>query len=397
MCPAGQGAGMALYSYKLSNALTDEGIQVSLFVEDQYELDALPAKFNKIKVLSSIDIESNQNRIVRIANIVGTHLCNWHKFCYYVKRDKPAIVHIQSVFYLVEWPIIGRLKRTTDAKLVLTVHDVIPHKFYSRYFGWLELVILKYMYNKADKLIVHAEKNKQQLLAHFSIRKDKVEVIPHGEYSLSSICQEISRGEARSRLGLRKNQKVILFFGYIRKIKGVDILLKAFDRVAESFSDVFLIVAGSVIEGESFSKCRQIMSRMKHKGRVKCFIGYVRHEDVPVFFLPADIVVLPYVEFCAQSGVLHLAQGFGKPVITTNVGGMPEVVEDNETGLIVPPADVERLADAINYLLESEGLRIEMGQRAKKIAKDRYSWKNIAKATIDKVYNLQVTDNRIRP
>ena len=126
---------------------------------------------------------------------------------------------------------------------------------------------------------------------------------------------------------------------------------------------------------------------MKYKSRVKCLIEYIEHQDIPVFFRPADIVVLPYLQFHSQSGVLHLAQGFGKAVIVTNVGGLPEVVEDQTTGLIVPPGDVDRLAWAMTYLLENEELRTEMGRRAKKMAMERFSWNAIAKATIEKAYS----------
>lgn len=387
MYPAGQ-AGMALYSYKLANALADQGLQVTLFVDDQYELDSLPARFNKIKVLSSknVSIGSNQHPIIRIANIVGAHLHNWYEFYHYVKKHRPEIIHIQPQFYLVDWHILSHLKKT-NTKLVLTVHDVIPHKFYTRHFGWLELLILQYMYNKADRLIVHAETNKQQLLASFSVDEHKVVVVPHGEYSLAGISQEISDTGARSALNLKDNDKVILYFGYIRKTKGIDILLKAFDRVAERFSDVVLVITGSVIQGESFSEHRQIINKMKCRSRIKCFLKYVEHQHVPIFFTPADIVVLPYLEFHSQSGVLHLAHGFGKPVIVSNVGGLPEVVEDHETGLIVPPGDVNRLAEAMGCLLENEGLRIKIGQRAREMAMERFSWEIIAKATIEKAYS----------
>lgn len=387
MYPAGR-AGMALYSYKLANALAGKGVRVTLFVDDHYELDNLPFKFKKVKALSSRNdtIGLNKNRIVTIANIIGAHLYNLHKFYCYVKKNRPEIVHIQSLFYLADWYILSHIKRT-KAMLVLTVHDVIPHKFYTKRFRWLELVILQYMYNKADKLIVHAERNRRQLLANFSVDVHKVIVIPHGEYSLYGISQEVSENEVRSILNLNYNQKIILFFGYIRKIKGIDVLLKSFDKVAELFPNVMLIIAGPVIQGESFSEYREVMSHMRFRNRVKFLIKYVKHKDVAIFFKCADIVVLPYLEFYSQSGVLYLAQGFGKAVIVTDVGGMPEVVKNEETGLVVPPGDVDRLVEAMGYLLENEELRKKMGQRARELAMERFSWDAIAKATIEKVYS----------
>jgi glycosyltransferase involved in cell wall biosynthesis len=386
MYPAGQ-AGMALYSYKLANALADQGLQVTLFVDDQYELDHLPAKFNKIKALSSknVSIRSNRHLITRVASIAGAHFYNWHKFYCYVRRDRPEIVHIQSLFYPFDSHMLSYLKRI-NSRLVLTVHDVIPHKFYTRRFAWLELRILQHMYNSPDKLIVHTETNKEQLLTDFSVDEHKVVIIPHGEYSLAGISQEISEKLARSSLHLNDNDKVILYFGYIRKTKGIDILLKAFDRVAERFSDIVLVISGSVIQGESFSEHRETINKLKCRSRIKCFLKYVEHQDVPIFFTPADIVVLPYVQFHSQSGVLHLAQGFGKPVIATDVGGLPEVVDEGKTGVVVGAGDVEGLARAMTHLLENDGLRREMGQRAREMAMKRFSWEAIAEATIAKTY-----------
>ncbi len=379
---------MALYSYKLANALADRGLQVNLFVDDRYELDHLPSRFNKTRVLSrkNVSFTSRKRRSVRIANIIAAHFYNWYKFYRYIQRDRPEIVHIQPLFYLVDWFMLRFLKRT-GITLVITVHDVVPHKFYTQHFVWLELVILQYIYNKADKLIVHAETNKEQLLASFSIDESKVIVIPHGEYSLHAISQEISETKARSILGLDEGQRPILFFGFIRKIKGIGTLLEAFDNVAETFPNIVLIIAGSVIQGESFAEHRQVISRMKHKSQVKCFIKYVEHEEIAVFFTSADIVVVPYLEFSSQSGVLHLAQGFGKAVIGTDVGGIPEAIEDGKTGLVVPAGDVEGLAKAMSYLLENEEVRTRMGQRAKEMAMERFSWDAIAKATIEKAYS----------
>lgn len=388
MYPAGH-AGVALYTYRLANALADQGLHVTLFADDQYELDHLPAKFSKATFLSSKyeGIRANKGTIARVAGIIAAHFYNSHKFYSHVRQDRPEIAHLHSFFfYPIEWYLLNRLKRMRT-RIVLTVHTVIPYSFYIRPFPWLEFAILQYLYNTADRVIVHTDINKRQLLSHFSVEPGRVVVIPHGEYSFGDTGQGTRDEEARLRLNIRKNQKVILFFGYIRKIKGIHVLLKAFDLVAQKSQDVVLIIAGSVIERQSFSEYRHIIDRMKHGNRVSCFIDYIEHEDIPLYFTLADVVVLPYTQFSAQSGVLHLAQGFGKPVIVTDVGGLPEAVENHKTGLIVPAGDVECLARAITYLIGNDDLRIEMGNIAKKVAMEKFSWEAIAKATIENVYS----------
>jgi glycosyltransferase involved in cell wall biosynthesis len=389
MYPAGH-AGVALYTYKLANALASKGLRVTLFGDDQYELGHLSAKFCKANILSSKyeGIKTNKGTIARVVGIIGAHSYNSHKFYSCVRRDRPEIVHLHSFFfYPFEWYLLNCLRRI-KARIILTVHNVVPYRFFIPLLPGLELAILQHIYNLADKLIVHSEENRRQLLENFSVEQDKIAVIPHGEYSLDWIFEGSSESAARQQLNITEQQKVILFFGYIRKIKGINVLLRAFERVAERFPDTVLVVAGSVIEGQSFGEYDQIMSHMKHRDRVRCCIGYVEHEDIPVFFTAADIVVLPYVEFTGQSGVLHLAQGFGKAVIVTDVGGLPEAIEDNETGLIVPAGNVKSLAMAMSYLLENERVRVEMGQRARQMAMKRFSWEAIAKMTIEKAYGI---------
>jgi D-inositol-3-phosphate glycosyltransferase len=387
MYPAGH-AGVALYTYNLSNALADKGLRVTLFCDDRYELDHLPARFDKANVLSSRyeGIRLNKGPISRMVGILYAHLYNSWKFLKCVQRGKPEIVHLHSFFfYPIEWYLLYRLRRT-KSKIVITVHNVIPYRFYLWSFERLELAILQYIYNSAHKLIVHSNINKQQLLSWFSVDEERVAVIPHGEYCVTVKPDEASKAEAWRKLNLRRGQEVILFFGYIRKIKGIDILIKAFDEVAKKFPDVVLIIAGSVIEGQCFENYRQMIGDMKFGDRVRCFIRYVEHDDIALFFEPATIVVLPYTEFYGQSGVLHLAQGFGKAVVVTDVGGLIEAVDNGKTGLIVPAGDAKSLAGALTYLLENEPVRVEMGRQARKIAANRFSWEAIAGATLEKAY-----------
>jgi D-inositol-3-phosphate glycosyltransferase len=389
--PAGQ-AGMALYSYKLANALAGHGLDVSLFVDDQYELDHLPASFTRIRGLSSKNVSARSKNcpIIRTLKVLIAHFHNWSKLFRHVKKDRPDIIHVQPQFYLMDWCSLALLKKK-GFKIVVTIHDVIPHKFFTRHFHWAELLLLQFMYDEADKLIVHSKRNKRQLLDRFSLDESRVIVIPHGEYGLDGLSREISKIEARSMLGLDENEKVLLFFGFIRRVKGIETLLRAFDSVAEALHDAILIIVGCCIQGESFTQYEAQLRRMLHGDRVKVFLEYVKHKEVSAFFRAADIVVLPYLKFSSQSGVLHLAQGFGKATIVTDVGGMPEAVEDYRTGLVVPPGDAEKLAKGIIYLLTNEEKRIEMGRLAREVALKEFSWDAIARRTIESVYsNLEI-------
>lgn len=384
--PAGQ-AGMALYSYKLASALADLGLGVTLFVDRQYELDHLPAGFVKVKTLSKVKVrtESEHRRATRILRILFTHFRNWLQLFCYLQHQPQDILHIQPQLYVLDWLVFLFLSRA-HAKVVVTVHDPVPHRFFTRLFSWAELLALRVIYRSADRLIVHTESGRKQLVATYSVDEQKVAVIPHGEYGLEHLSGPMSEKEARSDLGLREDAEVFLFFGFVRKVKGIDVLLKAFDLLANDFHRAYLVIAGACIHGESFCEHDKVVKRMRHGDRVKLFLRYIEHQEIPLFFEAADVVVLPYLRFLSQSGVLHLAQGFRKPLIVTDVGGLPEAVRHGETGLVVPPWNVKALVEAMRYLLQHKEKRREFGLAAYEVARREFSWDKIAGETVKRVY-----------
>ena len=384
--PAGQ-AGMALYSYKLANALADLGLGVILFADREYELDHLPAGFVKVKTLSKVKVqdESEHRGAIRVLRILFIHFRNWLQLVSYLKRQPQDIIHIQPQLYVLDWLSILLLSRAR-AKVVVTVHDPLPHRFFTRLFSWAEILALRVIYRSADRLIVHTESGRKQLVAMYSVDDRKVAVIPHGEYGFKQMSGLMSEKEARSELGLREDAQVFLFFGFIRKAKGVDVLLKAFDVLASDFHRACLVIAGGCIQGESFCEHQNLVMRMRHRDRVRLFLRYIEYQEIPLFFEAADVVVLPYLRFFSQSGVLHLAQGFGKPVIVTDVGGLPEVVRNGQTGLVIPPGNVQALVEAMRYLIEHKEKRRGFGSAGYELARREFSWAKIAGETVRRVY-----------
>ncbi len=180
-------------------------------------------------------------------------------------------------------------------------------------------------------------------------------------------------------MGIPLYAPVILFFGYIRPYKGLDILLSSFAEVQKIVPDAVLLIAGEA--KEPFRKYEQRMARLGISHAVKSFIGYVPLEKVPVFFSSADIVVLPYRSIY-QSGVVHLAFGFQRPVIVTRVGGLPETVEHGKTGFVVPPEDAKALAQALIQALSNPQLLKTMGRNAYQKSQQALSWSLIAEKTI---------------
>jgi glycosyltransferase involved in cell wall biosynthesis len=143
---------------------------------------------------------------------------------------------------------------------------------------------------------------------------------------------------------------VILFFGYVRAYKGLDFLLRAMPRVLERV-DAELLIVGEFYDDRA--KYDEIIAERGLSDRVRVVDEHVPDERVGEYFTASDLVVLPYTS-ATQSGITQIAFAFGVPVISTDVGGLPEVVTDGETGYIVPPADEDALAAAIVRYFEEE-------------------------------------------
>lgn len=210
--------------------------------------------------------------------------------------------------------------------------------------------------------------------------KKKIKIIPNGiniqEYDL-----DLSQKECRIRLKLPEDKLIILFFGNLVRYKGPDILLKAFAQVRKKYSKTLLFYAG---RGDMESELKRKVSEMKLEDSV-CFSGYVPEELKPLYYKAADIFCLPSRTLAEAFGIVNLeAMASGLPIIASKLGGIPDVVQDEETGLLVTPGSVDRLKDAIIKLIENKDLRYKLGKKGRKKVQ-RYSWENIARET-ERIY-----------
>ena len=152
--------------------------------------------------------------------------------------------------------------------------------------------------------------------------------------------------------------------------------MKAEPAISRELPEFRIIPA---VHGEPLSNYDQFMV---NRERYEIIDRYIPNEEVAELFQKAAIVVLPYIE-ASQSGILNIAYAFATPVVVTKVGALPEVVDDGETGLIVPPSDPEALAKAVVTILSDDKLRNEMGKNALKKAETDLSWDRIARTTVE--------------
>jgi glycosyltransferase involved in cell wall biosynthesis len=235
----------------------------------------------------------------------------------------PDVCHLHYVNRFTDWV----LPRQRDFRLVMSVHDVVPHE--SRLPPGPERALVRATYRRADALIVHHERLRRQLLSIYDVDDRRVHVVPHQVFAYST--------DPPPALPERP---CVLFFGALRPNKGIDVLLDAL-RTLPGEIDVHVAGRGDHRIEE------QLLRAAAADPRIHVEIDHVSISRKIELFRQASVVVLPYTSFASQSGVLHDAYAQGRPVIVTEVGALGETVREDGTGLVVPPRDAATLSRAI--------------------------------------------------
>jgi D-inositol-3-phosphate glycosyltransferase len=269
---------------------------------------------------------------------------------------------------------VGPLRRR-GTRVVLVCDNLVPHE--KRPF---DDALSRWMLRNSDGYLVMSDSVERDLdaLKPGAPRRR----VPHPFYAQFD-GGRFTRESARARLGLGADAEVALFFGYVRRYKGLDTLLDAWPRVRASRPAV-LLVAGDFYEDPA-----PYRARIAALGdSVRLLEGYQPDEQVEALFKAADVAVLPY-RSATQSGVTHVAYALGVPVVTTDVGGLAETVRSGETGLVVPPDDPAALADAVLRFFAG-GLAAAMRPHLSAL-RQAHSWEALAESTIDLVGALGPT------
>ena len=318
------------------------------------------------------------------ANVSVTHLISYYNPFSWVLaglQAKGSIVHAQwwnmwftPIFFVSFIFALLRKKKT-----VLTIHNVLPHTT-SAARKKINYFFNKLLFNICRHFIVHSETNAAQLNEFYNIPKEKISVIPMGIHD-AYVKNNCNAPSIRKEFGINKTAKTILYFGTIKNYKGVNDLIAAFATVSEKYKNAVLIIAGE--PWVDWANCGEFISKNNLSDKIITHLKYIPMIDVEKYFSVADLVVLPYKFFDAQSGPGNIALAFGKPLVVTRVGSLPELVK-NEV-CVVEPGQPEKLANAILKIISDENLLAELSEDSKDLAKT-FSWETSATQTI-KVYN----------
>ena len=286
---------------------------------------------------------------------------------------KGDIAHIQwgipilsPVFFIIL--LISKLRRK---RIIATVHNVLPHEH-----SKTDKILTKLVFYLVDLFIVHSTRNIEELHDIFGIPKGKIVRIPIGT-SKSFKDSIVTKEGAREKLKLPLDGKIILFFGTIREYKGLDILLEAFFYVVKEVENIFLVIAG--YPRVKWGKYEELIEKNNLNKNIKLFLEFIPSDKVKYFYYASDLVVLPYREFMSQSAAGADALAFEKPLIVTDVGGLPELVKDRN--FVVEQNNPRELAEKILVALGDDELLKKLSVDSRDLAEE-YSWDKVAEMTV---------------
>ena len=289
---------------------------------------------------------------------------SWRKAGMIIRNWKPdgLVFHWWHPFF---GPVYRRICVNAGKRVpkVAICHNVAPHDK-----GGLWKSAVRFGLRKMDGFVVHAHQEQAEI--NKLLGNTPTINLFHPIYDIFP-GEDIPRSTARKKLGFRDEDRVILYFGLIRPYKGVEVLLDAVDKLGDVEGLKVLIV------GEIYSNRQEITSKIAKLPRETVMLvdKYVHNEDVATWFRAADIVALPYIS-ATQSGVVPIAYRCKRPVIVTNVGGLPDVVDAGKTGYLVEPSDPETLAEAVRrHFLELNNPDLTQGieKKCRELSWERYT------------------------
>jgi glycosyltransferase involved in cell wall biosynthesis len=263
------------------------------------------------------------------------------------------------------------------------VHDVRPFDRNRRTTAVVQEDVrsLGGIYRLFDVVFVHGQNNRAEFLDLYDVDAERVVDIPLGNLDVSRLVEGTETAESlRDRLGLSTTQPVLLFFGTVSKYKGLEDLIDVFPAVQRATGAV-LIVAGFPGKDVDIDAVVERASSLGIADHVSWILEYVPNELIRPLMELADAVALPYRSI-SDSGVLKVAMSYARPVVATRVGGLPDVVVDGVTGLLVHPGDADALAQACLVLLSDPQRRLAMGAAAEALATQRYGFDGVAATVI---------------
>ncbi|MFC2171005.1 glycosyltransferase family 4 protein [Acidobacteriota bacterium] len=349
--------GVYHYSHRLSEALVERGHEVRL-------LTGQVAEFGRDRISYRLETIFNRWKTspFRIAKSLAA-------------TPRPDVAHLHiathAEFYWILDYAISNLARCPS---IVTLHEIVAKDFE----GW-KTVFHKLVCRRSTKVIVHGNKNAEEASSALGIAGQKIAVLDHlGNFGIQT-------GPEDSKVA-RSEHPSVLFFGFIEPRKGVDDLIHAYAKVVARNPGCSLTIAGKPLM--DMKPIFELCDRYGLRNRIRFDLRYLPSEAVARLFQESWLTVLPYTR-ATQSAVLFLAFGHGCPVISTNVGAIPEMLKSGVHGIVVPPSDPSALGDAILDLLGDPGRMSSLRENIRVDCERTFTWGDLGLKT-EQVYSEAV-------
>jgi glycosyltransferase involved in cell wall biosynthesis len=274
-------------------------------------------------------------------------------------RPDAALFQYWMPFFAPAYGTVARLLRRHGVPSLAVVHNATPHERFP-----LGNTLTRFFLKACAGHLALSGAVRESLRALGG--EAPVQQAAHPVYDRFGAT--LARAEARAALGLPQKAPVLLFFGFVRAYKGLDVLLDAMPRVLKALPEAHLVVAG-----EFYDDPAPYRAQIRRHGlgrRVHVYDQYVPDDEVPRYFAAADAVVQPY-RTATQSGVAQIAFHFDRPVITTDVGGLAEHIPHEQAGLVAPPEDPAALAEAVARFFAEDGLAARLRRGVRRLKRQR--------------------------
>jgi len=359
--------GLAAYNERLAREYVKEGNEVEIITFSlQYPAFLFPGKSQFSSEPAPKDL-----KITRMIHSVRP--LNWIKVGRTIKKKSPDLVIFSywMAFVAPCYGTIARYARSPKTKMIGLIHNMIPHEP-----TILDKLFPRYFVKAMDGFVSMAESVTADIEKFDHDGKPKV-VSPHPIYD--HYGSPLTKKEAAMKLGLREHKQYILFFGFIRHYKGLDLLMEAFaDERLRQFP-VSLVIAGEFYENPQ--PYLELIMKLKLEGLVELRTGFIPDNEVRNYFSLADIIAQPY-RTATQSGVSQIAYHFEIPMLVTNVGGLAETIPNGKVGYVVP-VEPAQIADALVDFFSNQ--RSKSMIENIKIEKQKFLWSRMT-AAIDGLF-----------
>jgi glycosyltransferase involved in cell wall biosynthesis len=358
-----RGGGMTTFNHRLAKEFIQFGHDCTIYSFSlQYPSFLFPGK-------TQYTDEPAPEGLTIFSVINSINPFNWIKIGNRLKKERPDVIIVR--FWLpFMGPALGtvlrKIKKNRHTRIVCIADNVIPHE---KRFG--DKPFTKYFLKSCDAFITMSEKVMQDLR---EFEKDKPALqVQHPLYD--NFGGSISKAEARKKLGIDERETVILFFGFIRRYKGLDLLLQAMADERIRKAGIKLLVAGEFYEDPK--PYHTLIDKLGIRDRLILKTDFIPDTDVKYYLCAADAVIQPYRN-ATQSGVTPLAFHFEKPMVVTQVGSLPAMVPDGKAGLVTAP-EPAAIADAVLkfYQLGEDHFIPHL-----RYEKQKYSWANMVNAVL---------------